>query len=62
MELESLEGLGISIWIEGLVRDAAAVTNQLLVNEVSNYMRDYVLDDGGKLRELRFDRIGNYKQ
>lgn len=57
VELESLEHMGITIWIDGVAGDAKKVAEELSLREESNYMRDYVLNDEGDLQELRFDKI-----
>ena len=60
LELESLQGIGITIWLDGQKTSPIDASNAVLVNEEDNYMRDYVLDDGGRVRELRFDKVYNY--
>ncbi len=56
LELTSLENRGITIWLEGYPSNSKTVTSQLCVNEESNYMRDYVFDEG-VLKEIHFDRV-----
>ena len=59
LELESLQGIGLTIWLDGQKTPPIDASNAVLVNEEDNYMRDYVLDDGGRVRELRFDKVYN---
>lgn len=56
LELTSLENRGITIWLERYPSNSKTVTSQLCVNEESNYMRDYVFDEG-VLKEIHFDRV-----
>lgn len=56
LELVSLEDRGITIWLEGSPSDPQNVTSQLYVQEESNYMRDYIFDEG-VLKEVHFDKV-----
>lgn len=56
MELSTLEHRGITIWLDGSPSNSRTVTSQLCFHEHSDYMRDYVFDEG-VLKELHFDRI-----
>lgn len=58
MELQTLEERGVGIWIEGHVSSPKNVTETMSVNEESDYMRDYVFQEG-VLKELHFDKITN---
>jgi len=59
LELESLQGIGITIWVEGAETSALVASNAMMVNEDNNYMRDYVMNDRGQVTQLRFDKILN---
>jgi hypothetical protein len=59
LELETLQGFGATIWLDGKLTSPLEASNAVLVNEEDNYMRDYVLDEGGVVRELRFDKVYN---
>lgn len=59
IELENIQNRGIVIFLDGIPSNPQAVTNVLCVNEESSFMRDYVTDEKGVWRELRFDRISN---
>lgn len=57
LELESLQGIGITIWLEGSETSPLVASNAIMVNEENNYMRDYVMNERGKVTELRFNKI-----
>lgn len=57
LELESLQGIGITIWLEGFETSPIVASNAIMVNEENSYMRDYVMNERGKVTELRFDKI-----
>ena len=58
MELQNIEGRGITIFLEGTVSSPEIVTNALCVKEDYSYMRDYVYEEG-VLKELHFDKVKN---
>ena len=57
IELENIRDRGIMIFLDGVPSTPLTVTDILCVNENNNFMRDYVTDEEGVWRELRFDRI-----
>ncbi len=57
IELENIRNRGIMIFLDGVPSTPLTVTDILCVNENNNFMRDYVTDEEGVWRELRFDRI-----
>lgn len=57
LELESMENMGITILMDGISKNAVNAATDLQMNEISNYMRDYVIDEVGIIKELRFDRV-----
>lgn len=59
LELESLQGIGITIWLDGQRTSPLVASNAVMVNEEDSYMRDYVMDEGGKVMEIRFDKVNN---
>lgn len=59
IELENIQNRGIIIFLDGMPSNPQAVTELLYVNEENSFMRDYVTDEKGVWRELRFDRIRN---
>lgn len=60
IELENIQNLGVTIFLDGVASSPQNVTNVLYVNEEHNFMRDYVKDEKGVWRELRFDSIKFY--
>ncbi|MBU9725468.1 hypothetical protein [Diplocloster modestus] len=60
LELEGYENGGISVWLDGTVSSPCEIAKACTVEEDCNsYMRDYVTDEKGELKEIRFDRIRN---
>ena len=57
VELEHINKRGITIFLNGIPSSPSAVTDVLFVNEDDSFMRDYVTDEKGVWRELRFDKI-----
>ena len=62
IELQNYEKQGISIWLEGLPSNSAEVSEAMCVREDNNYMRDYVMDENGKLKELDFYEVAEKKE
>lgn len=58
IELENIQGRGITIFLEGKETTPETVSDILCVQEETSYMRDYVYDKG-VLTELRFDKVRN---
>ncbi len=56
LELSSLENQGITIWLEGNPSTSRGVASRMSVHEASQYMRDYVFDEG-VLTEVHFDKV-----
>lgn len=56
-ELDTLKERGVKITLEGNEVNPTTVVNKLCINEESNYMRDYILDENGKLIELGFYNV-----
>lgn len=57
IELENIQNRGITIFLEGIPSSPLTVTDALCVNDSNDFMRDYVTDEKGVWKELRFDRI-----
>lgn len=58
LQLEQMSRRGIKLFVDGeRVLPAEAVSRA--VREDSPYMADYVLDEGGAIRQVRFDRVTN---
>ena len=60
LELTSMENRGITIWLDGNPSNSKTVTSQLCFQEETDYMRDYIFDEG-VLKELHFDKIKEEK-
>lgn len=56
-ELELLEDYGINITLESSSATAFQVVQAHMIKEEGAYMRDYVLDDGGHLKEVQFNKV-----
>lgn len=59
VELESYEQLGIRMKIDDHPASPMQIVTAHMVKEDSSYMRDYVWDDKGQIRELVFHNIKN---
>ena len=57
VELENIKNRGITIFLNGIPSSPSTVTDVLFVNEDDSFMRDYVTDEKGVWKELRFDKI-----
>lgn len=59
IELKGIQGRGITIFLEGEKSTPETVTELLCIQEDSSYMRDYIYDKKGVLKELHFDKVQN---
>ncbi len=58
LRLEQMSQRGVKLFVDGEnVLPAEAVSRA--VRENSPYMADYVLDESGAIRQVRFDRVTN---
>lgn len=57
LELEIMKSQGISIFLEGELTEPEDVATACIMCEGSSYMRDYLRDEEGILRELHFDKV-----
>lgn len=57
--LKRVTSEGIPLYLEGELASPEEIADQYCLNENSIYMPDYVLDESGKLAELRYDKINN---
>lgn len=55
--LEEFERSGTALYLDGKLTTAEELARTCSVNEETVYMPDYVLDEAGKLRQLRYDKI-----
>lgn len=58
-ELEEYEKLGVRITLEGERSSPDKVADECVFREDSNYMRDYVTDECGRLIEIGFNHVNN---
>lgn len=58
-ELDILNRKGVRITLEGLEVSPSRVMDEFVISEESDYMRDYILDENGKIIELGFYKISN---
>lgn len=56
-ELEKYENQGVVITLEGEISSPGEVADVCLLREDSNYMRDYITDEKGKLAQLNFNHV-----
>lgn len=59
-KLEKMQHSGVSLFLEGKESTPEIIANKC-VCEDQTYMADYVLDDSGTLKELRYDRVTDWK-
>lgn len=61
-ELTEYERSGIKMQINGISASPLQIVSAHMIRENSNYMRDYIMDEEGKITELDFYEIGTDKQ
>lgn len=57
LELEEYRHKGATIWLSGHISTPWHVAEAIQVNEEGCYMRDYITDGKGNLKELHFDKV-----
>jgi len=60
-ELTEYERSGVKMQINGMSASPLQIVSAHMIRENSNYMRDYIMDEKGKITELDFYEIGNDK-
>lgn len=58
-ELEAYKEAGLKLWLNGRPSRPESIIDQCLVNEKSEYMRDFVRDEEEKIIGIGFDFINN---
>ena len=48
---------GVDLYLEGFPASPEEIARKFFVCEEAVYMPDFVVDDGGRLKEVRYDRI-----
>ena len=61
-ELTNYERSGVRMQMNGFPASPLQIVSAHMVKEESNYMRDYILDEQGMIRELDFNSIGEMKK
>lgn len=56
-ELEKYEKAGVQLKLNSRPASPMQVVNAYMINEESSYMRDYVCDEKGWVRELAFHNV-----
>lgn len=54
--LRNISGKGVTLYLEGRPATPEEIASRC-VQEENSYMADYVLDDDGELKELRYDKV-----
>ena len=57
-ELTNYDRSGVRMQMNGFPASPLQIVSAHMVREESNYMRDYILDEQGMIRELDFNSIG----
>ena len=57
-ELTAYERSGVRMQIDGISASPMQIVSAHMIRENSNYMRDYIMDEEGKITELDFYEIG----
>ena len=60
-ELTAYERSGVRMQIDGISASPLQIVSAHMIRENSNYMRDYIMDEEGKITELDFYEIGTDK-
>ena len=60
-ELTAYERSGVRMQIDGISASPLQIVPAHMIRENSNYMRDYIMDEEGKITELDFYEIGTDK-
>ncbi|MDE7405215.1 MAG: hypothetical protein K2M81_08925 [Lachnospiraceae bacterium] len=55
-QLEQMEREGVILYLNGVPSTTEYIMKNC-VNEDTIYMPDYVIDENGKIKEIRYDRI-----
>ena len=61
-ELTEYEKSGIRMHMDGRLASPLQIVSAHMIRETNNYMRDYVMDENGKLKELDFYEVVEKKE
>lgn len=56
LELNSMETMGVSIWLDGRKYEPRLLDEMVTVNEDCGYNRNYITDGRGELTAIRYER------
>lgn len=56
-ELDSYAAEGIDLWLDGSPNTPKKIEKAIRIAEEGTYMRDYVLDEDGRLVRVAFDAV-----
>lgn len=56
-ELANYENIGIHLKLNNQLASPMQVVSALMLKEETSYMRDYIWDDRGRIKELTFHNI-----
>lgn len=56
LRLRSMEKTGVRLYLDGRPASSEKIAEQC-INENTLYMPDYITDNEGKIKEIRYDRI-----
>ena len=59
-KLENISRSGVSLFLEGEPATPDEIVGRFVCEEAV-YMADYVMDETGALKELRYDRVTSWK-
>lgn len=59
-KLEQVCDSGVALFLEGEPSSPEEIAGRC-IREESIYMADYILDEQGILKELRYDKVSNWK-
>lgn len=57
LELQEYKKMGVTIWLEEFQSTPDEIVKACMVSEESDYMRDYISNENGKIVELHFNRV-----
>ena len=61
VELSEYERMGVRMKMSGHPASPLQIASAHAVQEELSYMRDYVADENGKIKEVRFVKLSNIK-
>ena len=62
VELSEYERMGVRMKMNGHPASPLQIASAHAVKEELSYMRDYVADENGKVKEVRFVKLSNIKE